>query len=99
MSFVYYLSWIFILCESYNVFCPPGTFPSDLGNCVTCTTGYYCPDRVPKPIQCPLGFFCKDGASFPIKCPPGWNCPIGTNYPMSCQSLTMTLNRPIYTCT
>ena len=89
---------LFIQGTNTFISCPAGTFPSPLGNCVSCPSGFYCPLGIIYPLLCPNYHFCSGGSSFPIQCPPGWNCPPGTSFALSCQATIYTLNRPFHPC-
>ena len=74
-----FLFFIFSISTTYSIVsCPPGTYTSPLGNCVTCLPGFFCEPFQAQPTVCPNGFFCAAGSAFPIKCPPGFYCPLGT---------------------
>lgn len=57
--------------------CPEGKYRSlvgatQLSDCATCPTGYYCGENTVTPIECPQGYFCGNGVSQPTKCPKGY---------------------------
>ena len=56
--------------------CPAGTFTNvsatpDVGSCITCPEGYYCPQASATPTDCPQGYYCQQGVGKAEPCPTG----------------------------
>lgn len=71
---MYIVFLLFIHVTVAIISCPAGTYVSNLGNCVTCPIGYYCPNQTIQPLQCPTTTFCPHGSAFPYTCSSGWIC-------------------------
>ena len=87
-------------CRAGTVFaeqCPAGfyrntTGATDVGDCYSCTPGWYCEeDGLEKPTaKCGAGWFCPEGQqkSQPdnYTCNPGYYCPEGSAAPLECET-------------
>ena len=78
------------------VSCAPGKqYSSDVGMCITCNAGLYCPNGVP--LDCPPGYYCPQGTvDTPLECPANSYCAGNTPTPVLCS--TPANPGPEYSC-
>ena len=77
----------------FEVPCPIGTFnpftkQSEIGNCLNCTAGYFCPypGMFETSFVCLQGFYCppRSTTNSTLECPLGFFCPTGSGHPLPC---------------